>query len=238
MLGASSFRGGASAASGRAPALARGRTRLPGAPSGSRAPGAARCRRGAARSPRSRNPAAGRRTGAARPRSRSRAGRQRGGARSLLSGPRSCRGTRGPGRRGTRRPAARDSCCVPRAGRARAVGERQLATRHLLARVDGIRASGGYRDKRVEAERSARAGERSARAEVERAQLRRLRQLGPALHGGALEAEELEHRVAHAGHRGKDAACQEQQGGDCNREGAAQQHRPPSAAWQGPRDAA
>ena len=37
--------------------------------------------------------------------------------------------------------------CLGQAG-PRAVGERQLATRHLLARVDGIRASGGARDER------------------------------------------------------------------------------------------
>ena len=116
----------------------------------------------------------------------------------------------------------------------RRVGQRELAARRAGPDEDAVGATGGARHERREAELAAGVLERRALSELEHAQLRRRRDFGAPLHRGALEAEELEHRVAHARDRREHAARQHEQRHQGERERAAQARRgkqpPPRAA--------
>ncbi len=102
------------------------------------------------------------------------------------------------------------------------VRERQLAAREPASHVDAVRLAQRPRDERGEADPLARVREGHARAEVERALRRRGRELRAALDGRTLEAEEVEHRVAHAGDGGEHGPRGQQEDGERQHERAAQ----------------
>jgi hypothetical protein len=101
--------------------------------------------------------------------------------------------------------------------RPRAVGERQPGTRHALVDVDTVRRAAGAGQERLEGERVARGVERGALPEPQRTLLGHGRQLLAPLDGRAPQPEEVEHRVAHVGHGGEDAAGEHEQRGQGDR---------------------